>query len=83
MVLWICVGVAVFGLGVLAVLLFDLKGKADRLTRAVAAADSDLTPQVDVVREAVAAIQARQASESRATSNSPASRSQLTGTGGA
>lgn len=74
MVLWICVGVVVFGLGVLAVLLFDLKGKADRLIKAAALAESDLTPQVDVVREAVAVIQARQASENRATSNSPASR---------
>ncbi|GAB3299906.1 hypothetical protein EK0264_18405 [Epidermidibacterium keratini] len=74
MVLWICVGVVVLGLGVLAVLLFDLKGKADRLKRAVALTDSALTPQVEIVRAGIETLQAREESETAAPTNSPASR---------
>lgn len=49
MVLWICVGVVVLALVVLAILIFDLVGHIGRLRKAAEVARADVAPYIPVV----------------------------------
>ncbi|WP_153503732.1 hypothetical protein [Cumulibacter manganitolerans] len=50
MVLWICVGVLVLALGLVGVLVFDLRGRVARFEAAVTAAERQTAPALGVVR---------------------------------
>lgn len=50
MVLWICLGVLIVGLGVVVMLLLDLRAKKARLDGALKKAQTQTGPAIEVVR---------------------------------
>ncbi|WP_134323339.1 hypothetical protein [Cumulibacter soli] len=67
MVLWICVAIIVVALGVLLVLLVELRAKQRRLTAAL----GSMQPQVQQANEIVTALQSASAGMKRGTHRAP------------